>query len=173
MKLLEKMIIRKATCDDLEDMANLELECFPVNEAATVHDFNERLRVYPNHFLLLFLDDKLVAFVDGFCTSDADLTDEMYENAGLHDEDGDWQMIFGLNTHPDYRGQGYASKLMNCFISQARREKRLGVVLTCKKEMVEFYLKFGFVDEGISVSAHGGEIWNQMRLTFIGEQGCK
>lgn len=88
------MIIRKATCDDLEDIANLELECFPVNEVATFHDFKERLRVYPNHFLLLFLDDKLVAFVDGFCTSDADLTDDMYENSSLHDEDGDWQMIF-------------------------------------------------------------------------------
>ena len=160
------MIIRKATYDDLKDIADLEIECFPANEAASVNDFKERLTQYPNHFLLLFLDEKLVAFVDGFCTSVADLTDEMYENSNLHDEEGDWQMIFGLNTHPDYRRRGYASKLMECFIRQARREKRLGVVLTCKKQMVRFYSKFGFVDEGISESVHGGEVWNQMRLTF-------
>ena len=167
------MIIRKATYDDLDDIAGLEIECFPVREAATVQDFKERLIKYPNHFLLLFLDNNLVAFVDGLCTDYVDLTDEMYENAQLHDEEGDWQMIFGLNTHPDYRKMGYASRLMECFIDQVRSEKKLGVVLTCKKQMVEFYSKFGFVDEGISESSHGGVVWNQMRLTFDGEQGCK
>ncbi|WP_405291371.1 GNAT family N-acetyltransferase [Methanobrevibacter sp.] len=166
------MIIRKATLDDLDDIANLERECFPVNEAATKDDFRERLKTYPNHFLLLFLEGKLVAFIDGFCTDDADLTDEMYENPNLHDESGDWQMIFGINTHPDYRMQGNASKLMDCFIIQAKQEKRLGVVLTCKKELLDYYSKFGFVDEGISESVHGGVVWNQMRLAFKGELGC-
>uniref|UniRef100_UPI00386EF8DE hypothetical protein n=1 Tax=Methanobrevibacter sp. TaxID=66852 RepID=UPI00386EF8DE len=44
------MIIRKATCDDLEDIANLELECFPVNEAATVHDFNFIVQEFSGFF---------------------------------------------------------------------------------------------------------------------------
>lgn len=163
------MMIRKATLDDLTDIANLERACFPASEAATVEDFRKRLKIYPNHFLLLFLDDMLVSFVDGFCTDNADLTDEMYENASIHDEAGYWQMIFGVNTHPDYRRRGYASKLINCLIRQAQREKRLGVVLTCKRHMVDYYSRFGFVDEGVSESSHGGEVWNQMRLTFKGE----
>ena len=43
-------------------------------------------------------DEKRIAFVDGFVTNEADLTDEMYENAAMHDENGAWQMIFGVNT---------------------------------------------------------------------------
>ena len=45
-------------------------------------------------------------FVDGF------VTDEMYKNAAMHDENGVWQMIFGVNTLPDYRKHGYAGKLI-------------------------------------------------------------
>ena len=37
---------------------------------------------------------KLIAFVDGFVTDEQNLTDEMYENASLHNENGAWQMIF-------------------------------------------------------------------------------
>ena len=31
---------------------------------------------------------------------EADLTDEMYEKAAMHNEDGAWQMIFGVTTTP-------------------------------------------------------------------------
>ena len=37
------------------------------------------------------------ADVDGMVTDQADLTDEMYEKAAMHNEDGAWQMIFGVN----------------------------------------------------------------------------
>ena len=30
---------------------------------------------------------------------EADLTDEMYEKAAMHNEDGAWQMIFGVKMH--------------------------------------------------------------------------
>lgn len=90
----------------------------------------------------------------------------MYEDAALHDENGSWQMIFGVNTLPEYRKKGYASKLINHMIDSAKKEKRSGVVLTCKKELISFYSKFGFFDEGISESQHGGAVWHQMRLEF-------
>ena len=35
-----------------------------------------------------------LAFVDGFVTDAPDRTDEMYENACMHNESGAWQMIF-------------------------------------------------------------------------------
>lgn len=159
--------IRTATIDDLEEISQLELKCFPEAEAAKKEDFKKRLSVYPNHFLLLFEDGKLVALIDGFCTDEEDLTDEMYENASLHDENGDWQMIFGLITHPDYRKKGYAGKLLNMFIEEAKFQNRLGVVLTCKKHLIDYYSRFGFTDEGVSEkSNHAGEKWNQMKIIF-------
>ena len=72
----------------------------------------------------------------------------MYEKAGMHDENGAWQMIFGLDTDPDYQCQGLAAKVLMAFIEQARKEGRKGLVLTCKKRLIHYYARFGFVDEG-------------------------
>ncbi|MBQ9160423.1 MAG: GNAT family N-acetyltransferase [Methanobrevibacter sp.] len=160
------MIIRRATIDDLDEIHYVESECFSKSEAASKKEFEDRLSYYPNHFWLLFDDDKLIAFIDGFVTNEKNLTDVMYQNASLHDESGNWQMIFGLNTLPDYRKKGLAGKLVNQLIDCARAENRLGVVLTCKDDLINYYSKFGFVDEGISESQHGGVVWHQMRLTF-------
>ena len=48
----------------------------------------------------------------------------------------------------------------------AEKEGRRGLVLTCKKELIHYYGKFGFLNEGISVSVHGNVVWYQMRFTF-------
>lgn len=161
------MKIRTATLEDLDAIASLEAECFPPSEAATPEEFKERIKYYGNHFYLMFDENKLVSFVDGFVTDDPDLKDEMYANASLHDENGSWQMIFGVNTFPSYRRKGLAGELLKRMISQARDENRKGVVLTCKEKLIPYYSKFGFVDEGVSkYSTHGGVLWHQMRLTF-------
>ena len=39
-------------------------------------------------------------------------------------------------------------------------------MLTCKERLLPFYSGFGFVNEGVSGSVHGGVVWYQMRLTF-------
>ncbi len=161
------MHIRTATINDLKDITAIEAECFPKAEAATEKEFAERLKYYGNHFWLLFKDNKLIAFVDGFVTDESDLTDEMYEKADMHDETGDWQMIFGVNTLPDYRKRGYAGTLIQRAISDAKEQGRKGLVLTCKDRLVSYYGKFGFQSEGVSEkSTHGNAVWYQMRLRF-------
>ena len=87
------MEIRTATIADLAQIAAVEAECFSAAEAATKEEFAERIKYYGNHFWLMFENEKLVAFVDGFVTDKPDLTDEMYERAEMHDENGAWQMI--------------------------------------------------------------------------------
>ena len=160
------MIIRTATMDDLDIIANVEAKCFPKAEMATKEQFKERLKYYKDHFWLMFDKDILISFVDGFCTDEENLTDEMYEKADMHNENGKWQMIFGVNTIPEYRRKGYASQLLKYAIEDAKTKNRLGVVLTCKDELINFYSKLGFVNEGKSVSEHGGVSWNQMRIRF-------
>lgn len=160
------MTIRTATIEDLETVSAVEAECFPPAEAATKEEFEKRLTHYGKHFWLMFDGDKLIAFVDGFVTDEADLTDEMYEKAEMHHENGDWQMIFGVNTIPAYRKKGYAGELIKRAIADAREQGRKGLVLTCKDRLIPYYAKFGFVNEGVSESVHGNVVWNQMRLTF-------
>ena len=160
------MTIRYAVPDDVPALSAVEAECFPPAEAATAAEFAERVTHYGNHFWLMYDGGKLISFVDGFVTDDADLTDEMYENAAMHNENGAWQMIFGVDTIPEYRCRGCASALLNHVICEAKAQGRKGLVLTCKDKLVHYYAKFGFVSEGISGSTHGNVVWYQMRLNF-------
>ncbi len=160
------MEIRHATAADLEALAEVEAECFPKAEAATAEEFAGRVKYYGNHFWLMFDGDRLVSFVDGFVTDTADLTDEMYAKAEQHQENGAWQMIFGVNTLPAYRKHGYAGELLKAAIADAKEQGRKGLVLTCKDRLLHYYAKFGFKNEGVSGSTHGGVTWYQMRLTF-------
>lgn len=160
------MQIRTATIDDLTAIAQVEAACFPPAEAATADEFKDRLDHYANHFWLMFDNNKLLAFVDGFCTDNPNLTDEMYAKADMHNESGAWQMIFGVNTLPEYRNKGYAAELINQAIKDATKQGREGLVLTCKEKLIPYYSKFGFVNEGISESVHGNVTWYQMRLTL-------
>ena len=151
------MKIRKATINDLEELTRIEAECFPAAEAATEESFRGRLEVYPDFFWIL---------VNGMVTNDKFLTDEMFENPNLHDENGDWQMIFGVNTLPGFRRRGYAEKVLRKVVEDAKSAGRKGVVLTCKDRLVPFYGKIGFVNEGLSESTHGGAVWYNMRIVF-------
>ena len=162
------MNVKYATAEDIAALAAVEAECFPPAEAAKEKEFIERVRYYGNHFWLMYEEEKLIAIVDGFVTDEPDLTDEMYEHAAMHNENGAWQMIFGVNTIPDYRRHGYAGELILRAIEDAKKQGRKGLVLTCKEKLIPYYAKFGFSDEGVSEkSTHGNVVWHQMRLTFL------
>ncbi|MDD6073191.1 MAG: GNAT family N-acetyltransferase [Clostridium sp.] len=166
MKSADELFLRTAVLEDAKEIAAVEAECFPAAEAATERSIRERLEVYPNHFWLLTDEEKIVGFVNGMVTEEPDLTDEMYENAEMHREDGRWQMIFGVDTIPEYRRRGCAGRLLRQAIADARAQGRDGVVLTCKERLIPYYARFGFRNEGISESVHGNAVWYQMRLSF-------
>ena len=160
------MIIRAATIEDLAAVTAVEAACFPPTEAATEKDFAARLAVYPEHFWLLEQEEKIISFVNGMVTDEAALRDEMYADASLHNPNGAWQMIFGVNTLPEYQRKGLAEQVLRRVIADVKKQGRKGLVLTCKEALVSYYAKLGFIDEGISESTHGGVVWHAMRLTF-------
>ena len=158
------MKIRNAVLSDLEAIYNIEKQCFPFCEAASREQLEERLKYCPDYFWVMETEDGMIGFINGMVTDIPDLDDTMYENAGLHNKNGAWQMVFGLDILPEYQHNGYASTLMQHFIKFAKQTGKNGIVLTCKKELLKFYQKFGFQNEGISQSVHGGAVWYQMRL---------
>lgn len=162
------MEIRNATMRDLDAIAEVEAQCFPLLEAAPEAEFIRRIQWNQKHFWVLEDQGQIVGFVNGFATDSRDLTDEMYDHAEMRNEAGAWQMIFGLDVIPSCRRQGCGAMLLETMIEDARSAGRRGVVLTCKEPLVHYYAKFGFRNEGVSASVHGGVTWYQMRLTFEG-----
>lgn len=163
------MNIRKATINDLEELTMIEKICFPPAEAASRQSFESRLKAFKDYFWLLEKDGKIVSFINGMVINETTIRDEMFEDASMHDDKGTWQSIFGVNTLPEYRHLGLASKVMEAVIADAKKQGRKGCVLTCKDKLITFYEKFGYVNQGISKSVHGGAVWYDMILEFKDE----
>lgn len=159
--------IRAATPADLAALTAVEAASFPAAEKADEAAFAARLAAFGEAFLVLVAEDgAVVGLIDGMVINQETITDDMYENARLHDPKGRWQSVFGLCVMPACRHKGGASMLMRAFIDKARREGRRGVVLTCKEGLRGFYERFGFECRGVSASVHGGAVWFDMVLTF-------
>lgn len=160
------MEITKAEFKDLKELHEIEQECFPEEQAASFDSMKQRLQVYPDHFWIMKDGEKIISFINGMCCDESDLSDEMYADASMHCENGEWQMLFGVCTRKQYRNNGYASELIRYCIAESKQKGRKGVVLTCLEHMIPFYENLGFVNEGISSSVHGNVRWYQMRITF-------
>ena len=160
------MEIRKATMADVEAITALEAACFPAAEAAPRSSFEKRVAVFADRFWLLWEGERLVSMVNGMVTEQEELVDEMFADASMHQADGPWQMIFGVATHPEYQRRGLAAQVLQRAIEDCKAEGRKGLILTCKEQKLHYYAKFGFVNQGVSVSEHGGALWYQMKLEF-------
>lgn len=158
--------VREATITDAEVLAEIEAASFPIAEACSLENFKKRLAVFANHFLILEKDGRPVGLIDGMVTDQTTITDDLYEDASLHNPSGRWQSIFGLAVIPSERHQGFAALLMMEMIEKARRENRAGLILTCKEHLIDFYRQFGYENQGLSASVHGGAAWYDMVLDF-------
>lgn len=157
------IVFRNATLSDLEDIVKIEAACFPSKEAASMKSLEERIKVFPDGFLLMTLNDKVIGFINGAATNRRTIIDPMFENMKDHHKDhGDTIAIYGVDVHPDYQGEGYSRPMMEQFINKAREDNRKYIILTCKEHLVDYYSSFGYQLEGVSDSCHGGAKWFDM-----------
>ena len=158
--------IRHITPADLEAVTAVEAECFPAAEAATRESLEQRIATFPESFLVAEAGGKIIGFVNGCVTDDKVICDEMFEESERHKPEGQYQSIFGLDVIPEYRCHGVAADLMNHLIEQTRAAGKKGLILTCKDRLIHYYEKFGYENQGVSASVHGGAVWYDMLLEF-------
>jgi len=158
--------IRPATLTDLPQITSIESICFPQAEAATYASFQHRLTTFPDSFFVAVHDQTIIGFINGCVTNERTIRDEMYEDSSLHDPNGAYQSVFGLDVLPEYRRHGIAAMLMEHLIQDARSKNRKGLILTCKDRLIHYYEKFGYRNLGVSASVHGGAVWYDMLLEF-------
>jgi len=158
------LLIRPAVAADLDRVAEIEATCFPAAEAAGRETFRARIAAFMESFFVAEQEGRMIGFIDGCETDSPVIFDEMFRGIEHHKPGGANLAIFGLDVIPECRRRGIAARLMEHFIEKARASGRERVILTCKKALVSYYEKFGFVNEGRSASAHGGAIWYDMTL---------
>ncbi|MBF9003054.1 MULTISPECIES: GNAT family N-acetyltransferase [Vibrio] len=158
--------IRLATSLDIERIAEIESQGFPVEEAATLPIFQRRFNAFPECFFVLEKNNQIVGQINGCRYSAPELPDILYEDEHQHLKEGAYQTVFGLVIAPDFQHQGLAHQLLEHFITVSKERGVKGLVLTCKDKLVGFYEQHGFVCQGVSDSTHGGAVWNDMLLNF-------
>lgn len=161
-----EVMIRAVCLEDLDRIAEIEVVCFPAAEAAARELFQERIAAFPEYFLLAEINRIVIGFINGCATNSSVIYDELFHNTDGHIVDGKNLAVFGLDVIPEYRKQGVAAKLLKQFIQIARSNGKEKVILTCKERLVHYYESFGFENNGISNSAHGGAKWFDMTLVL-------
>ena len=157
--------IRNVTPDDLDSVTAVEAVCFPPAEAATREAFSYRIAAFPERFFVAEADGRIIGLINGCGSSLPAIDDALFEPQG-HEPNGKNQMVFGLAVLPQYRQQGIGAALIDRLTAFARENAMEQVILTCKKEKLAYYGKFGFENRGISNSVHGGVVWYDMVLTL-------
>ena len=156
--------IRQVRPEDLDGVTYVESVCFPSEEAADKKSFEDRIRAFPENFLVAEQKGEIVGFIDGAVIGKRHIEDEMFERADMHDPKGEYQAVYGLAVLPDLRRRGIGTQLMEQFIQRAKKHGLRGLTLTCKAHKIKFYESFGYGNEGISRSVHGGAVWYDMVL---------
>lgn len=162
--MTEKFEFRTIRPDETEQAVEIEQICFPPNEACSEAHMKERIAAAPELFLVAVDREtgRIAGFLNGLATDETRFRDEFFTDVSLHDPKGKNIMLLGLDVLPQYRRQGLARELVSRYREREWANGREELFLTCLKEKVEMYQKFGFEDHGIADSSWGGEEWHEM-----------
>lgn len=147
---------------DLEQLLIIENEGFSKEEAATREAFVKRIQLIPDTFIVVERAGEILGYINGPVISQLYITDDLFEEIQENPKRGGYQSVLGIAVSKQARNQGIAKLLIEKMEELAKANEREGITLTCKQELVPFYVKFGFVNHGISKSQHGGVVWYNM-----------
>lgn len=153
--------------EDLDGICEIERQAFPPAEAASRETYAYRLAHISDWFFVGELNGEIVSAVVGRLTAKNVFSDDLYENIPI--EEGQYYAVLSVLTATTCRKKGFAGQLLEYGIGAAKEAGLAGVTLACKDHLIPYYEKFGFEPVGVSASAHGGAIWNDMRLDFEGQ----
>lgn len=165
-ELYERFEFREIHEEEADDTAVIEAACFPPKEACSLEHMRERVAAAKEifHVAVDRKTEKIAGFVNGIATDEIDFKDAFFTDASLHKPDGKNIMICGICVLPEYQKQGLARELVYNYCRREWERGRERLILTCKKEKVKMYGKFGFRDLGEADSDWGGVKWHQMEI---------
>ncbi|MEE9328283.1 MAG: GNAT family N-acetyltransferase [Cocleimonas sp.] len=153
---MSETTIRSVNEDDLDRCFEIETDSYSGDEAATKEKILKRIKTYPEGFIVLENSKEIIGFINSGATHEVELSDEAFKELVGHDPDGEYIVIMSVVVHPEYQGEGMASKLMHSFIKAMKQLDKTEIHLICQTELIDMYAKHGFDYLGESASEHGG-----------------
>lgn len=157
--------LRRAAPADLAAIMQIENSGFSPAEAATRAAMNERIRLIGDTFIVAETPSgEVVGYIVGPAIAGRYLSDALFEQTRPNAEAAaaPYLSVLSLAVARPYRHHGLAGRLLAEFAKVGRGQGRRAVTLTCLERLVPFYEAHGYVNEGVSASAHAGEIWYNM-----------
>jgi ribosomal protein S18 acetylase RimI-like enzyme len=154
--------LRNVQITDLKQLLAIENEGFSIEEAATKDAFVKRIQLIPDTFIVAEKEGEILGYINGPIINQPYITDDLFEEIKENPERGGYQSILGIAVSKQARNQGIAKILIKKIEELVEQNGREGITLTCKKELVTFYEKSGFINHGMSESQHGGVCWYNM-----------
>lgn len=151
--------LRNVQATDLEQLLHIENEGFPIEEAASKEAFVERIQLIADTFIVAEKEGEILGYINGPVINQPYITDNLFKEIKENSKRGGYQSVLGLAVSKQARNQGIAKILIAKMEELVEENEREGITLTCKRELVSFYEKLGFVNHGMSESQHGGVSW--------------
>ncbi|MBY4888565.1 GNAT family N-acetyltransferase [Pantoea sp. DY-15] len=163
---MSTLVFREARLADVDRCYAIEIEAYEGDEAATREKIATRIAQYPQGFLCLETDGKVIGFINAGCAWDVVMSDEAFKELIGHDPAAPNAVIMSVVLDPAYQGKGYASLLMRQFINLMKNMDKRTIHLMCKTQHVELYKQWGYHYVKPSESDHGGMAWHEMLMTL-------
>lgn len=158
--------LRQPVLKDAERCFEIEIGAYEGDEAATLEKIGTRIAQYPEGFLILEVDDKVVGFINSGCAHEVVMSDEAFKELVGHDPRAANVVIMSVVVDPAFQGRGYAGLLMTRFVEQMRERGKASIHLMCKDQHVGLYEKLGYRYVQPSASDHGGMAWHEMVMAL-------
>jgi ribosomal protein S18 acetylase RimI-like enzyme len=155
---------RSAVPSDVHRCHQIESSAYEGDEAATAEKIATRIRQYPQGFLVMELEGRVIGFINSGCAHDVVMADEKFKELIGHDPDAPNVVVMSVVIDPACQGKGFAPLLMRAFVDRMRAQGKKTIHLMCKERHIELYRRFGYAYVKPSDSDHGGMSWHEMAM---------
>ncbi|MDM9649437.1 GNAT family N-acetyltransferase [Rhizobium sp. S163] len=162
MRLGRQHSFRRPTPSDAARCFEIETSAYEGDEAATLEKIENRITQFPEGFLILEAEGKIVGFINSGCAYEVVMSDEAFKELVGHDPAAPNAVIMSVVVAPAEQGKGYSKLLMQRFIDEMRAARKETIHLMCKDRHVPLYEKMGYRYVRPSESDHGGIAWHEM-----------
>ena len=143
------------TIAEKDDIVALEIESFPLDEAASPETVLYRLTEAGTYFYTYrHLDGKeLAGFVNGTCIRGDKIS---HESMTHHDQDGRSLVIHSVTIKESLRRRKLGTAMLKAYVSRMKDEMSLdSLLLLSKANLLPFYIDCGFQVMRLSDISHG------------------